>query len=95
MKINYFQLLLIMISGTAFGQTLSNAKQSSNPPTTFEICSQQVRMNEMMINDPERYANIGLRSTKPYQEHYTPHVQEKVTGIIYTIPGVFHILQTG
>lgn len=95
MKINYFQLLLIMISGTAFGQTLPNAKQSSNPPTTIELCSQQAKMNEMMVNDPVRYANIGLRSTKPYQEHYTPPVQEKVTGVVYTIPVVFHILHNG
>lgn len=95
MKINYFQLLLILISGTAFGQTLSNVKQSSNPPTAVELCSQQAKMNEMMINDPERYANIGLRSTKPHQEHYTPPVQEKVTGVVYTIPVVFHILHNG
>lgn len=91
MKNNLFQVILILICGTAFGQNLPNLKESSYP-SNVEWCSQQEKMNEMRLNHPELYANIARRSTKPYQEHYAPAVQEKVTGVVYTIPVVFHII---
>ena len=91
MKLNLFQGFLILISGVAFGQTSPIIMKSSNN-TSVEMCSQHTRTQQMQIDDPARFATIGKRSTKPYQEHYTPAVTEKVTGVIYTIPVVFHVL---
>jgi len=91
MKKTFFHAFFILLSGFAFGQQLSTSKGiTTNQP--IEYCGQDARTRQMQINDPERFATIGRRSNKPYQEHYAPAVQEKVTGIIYTIPVVFHII---
>lgn len=91
MKCKLLQITLILISGTAIGQNFSTSKHAV---TNSEVqpCSQHIRTQQMQLADPERYATIGKRSTAPYQDYYTPPVSEKITGIIYTIPVVFHVL---
>ena len=49
-------------------------------------------MEQLMQNDPERYATMVTGPVEPYQPFYMPPVTTKVTGVIYTIPVVFHII---
>lgn len=91
MKIRLFQACLILVSGTAFGQFSPLTNQAIDD-YEVEKCSQHLRTQQMQINDPARYATIGKRNDTPLQSNYVAPIQEKTTGVIYTIPVVFHIL---
>lgn len=91
MKINLFQACLILISGSVFGQINPTSNQNFSTEEV-EKCSQHLRTQEMQLHDPARFATIGKRNNAPVQEMYSPPVQTKTTGVIYTIPVVFHIL---
>lgn len=91
MKTKLIQVFLLLVSGSVYGQLNSTSKQST-PVHEVEKCSQHIKTQQMQIDDPERFATISKRHNAPFQEHYSPAVQEKVTGVIYTIPVVFHIL---
>ena len=91
MKINLLQACLILISGTVFGQSNPTLNQKSSTQEV-EKCSQHIRTQQMQLNDPARFASINTQNDAPLQEFYSPSVHEKATGVIYTIPVVFHIL---
>jgi hypothetical protein len=94
MKLKLLQVFFVLIGGALFGQTNATLKQS-NSSDEVEKCSQHIRTQQMQLNDPARFATIGKRDNSPLQQYYSPAVQEKITGVIYTIPVVFHILHNG
>ena len=94
MKIKLIQACFLLFSGAVFGQSGLKLKQSSTSHDV-EKCSQHIRTQQMQQDDPARFATIGKRNIVPQQERYSPAVQEKATGVIYTIPVVFHILHNG
>lgn len=91
MKSNLLQVILILISGSAIGQNFSASKHAATN-SDVQPCSQHIRTQQMQMEDPERFATIGKRHNAPIQEHYAPTPSLRVTGIIYTIPVVFHVL---
>ena len=91
MKTKLIQACLILISGSVYGQ-LNPAINQKNSNQEVEKCGEHFRTEQMQIDDPARFATIGKRHDAPLQEQYSPAVQEKATGVIYTIPVVFHIL---
>lgn len=94
MKIKLIQACFLLFSGAVFGQSGLTIKQTSTSHDV-EKCSQHIRTQQMRQDDPARFATIGKRNIVPQQERYSPAVQEKATGVIYTIPVVFHILHNG
>lgn len=70
----------------SMAQKITNTTQSSS--SEVEKCSQHLKMQELMIKDPARYSSIFLQEVPPVSN---PHPQH-LTGLIYTIPVVFHIL---
>ncbi|MEJ6584044.1 MAG: M43 family zinc metalloprotease [Crocinitomicaceae bacterium] len=91
MKLKLLQVFFVLIGGALFGQTNATLKQS-NSSDEVEKCSQHIRTQQMQLNDPARFATINTHNDAPLQEFYSPSVHEKATGVIYTIPVVFHIL---
>ncbi|HLP53377.1 MAG TPA: M43 family zinc metalloprotease [Fluviicola sp.] len=80
----------VLLCSQAFSQgSLSN--QTISPQQETEKCSQHIRMAEMMQHDPQRYATI-VSGPETHDLHYTPPGPEKITGLVYTIPVVFHVL---
>lgn len=89
---------LIFSAAMLYGLTsYSQVAQSNNQklaPQEVEKCSQHHRMQEMLLKDPARYATVFRETIDPKAKgHSTPTV--KSTGLIYTIPVVFHILHNG
>ena len=58
-----------------------------------EKCSQHIKHAEMMQQDPERFASMMTGPTEPLESKFKPSEgNEKLTGLIYKIPVVFHII---
>jgi len=91
MKIKLLQVCFVLCSGALFGQTTSVSKQSQSNHEV-EKCSQHIRTQQLAIDDPARFATIGKRNNAPIQDFYSAPTIEKATGLIYTIPVVFHVL---
>ncbi|TSJ45012.1 M43 family zinc metalloprotease [Fluviicola chungangensis] len=79
---------------TSFSQVTQSKPQQLVSPQEVEKCSQHHRMQEMQLHDPARYATVFRETIDPKPKgHSTPTV--KSTGLVYTIPVVFHILHNG
>ena len=91
MKRTLYVLPFLLFGGHALAQNAPIQKLTSTN-ATVEICNQHIRSAQMQIDDPARFATIDMQSHQPYQAHYVAPGPEKATGIIYTIPVVFHIL---
>lgn len=78
---------------TSYSQVAQTKQQQFVSPQTVEKCSQHHHMQEMQIKDPARYASI-FKDPLPNQstKHKPNNDSEKLTGVIYTIPVVFHII---
>jgi len=60
-----------------------------------EKCSQHVKQAEMMQNDPARFATMMMGPIPNQATKYKPTTGgEKLTGVVYKIPVVFHIIHT-
>jgi len=58
-----------------------------------EKCSQHIKQAEMMQNDPARFATMMTDPLPNQPAKYKPTTQnEKLTGLVYKIPVVFHII---
>lgn len=79
---------------TSYSQVAQPKSQQFVAPQEVEKCSQHHRMQEMQTKDPARYATVFKETIDPKAKgQSTPTV--KSTGLIYTIPVVFHILHNG
>ncbi len=78
---------------TSFSQVAQPKPQQFVSPQEVEKCSQHHKMQEMQIKDPARFATI-FKDPLPNQgtKHKPNPGTEKLTGVIYTIPVVFHII---
>lgn len=54
-------------------------------------CSHDEHMAEMQQNDPARYSTVNTAPVEPLQSKHKQNT-EKLTGVVYTIPVVFHVL---
>src|SRR5688572_27346052 len=79
---------------TSFSQGTQSKIQQLASPQEVEKCSQHHRMKEMQLNDPERFATVFRETIDPKQKGQAGSTV-KSTGLIYTIPVVFHILHNG
>lgn len=81
---------------TSFSQVTQLKPQQLASPQEVDKCSQHHRMQEMQLHDPARFATI-FKDPLPNQgtKHKPNPGTEKTTGLIYTIPVVFHILHNG
>lgn len=59
-----------------------------------DMCSQHHKMAQLMLEHPEAYAEMMTGPLEGQAEHHSSSVL-KTTGLIYTIPVVFHILHNG
>ena len=84
-----FSAALILCGYSGFAQQVASKHQSS-APREVEKCSQHHRMQEMLTQDPERYATMFQEEVK--KPKGSAESTEKLTGLIYTIPVVFHVL---
>lgn len=94
MKKQFYAIALALLPLVGFGQK-KQTETHSEQTHTIEKCSQHTRMSEMKMKDPERYATIIARQTENFEKTYSGLRAEKATGVIYTIPVVFHILHNG
>ena len=78
---------------SSYSQLAQPKSQQLVSPQQVEKCSQHHHMQQMQINDPARYASI-FKDPLPNQatKHKPNAGTEKLTGVIYTIPVVFHII---
>jgi PKD repeat protein len=79
---------------TSFSQVTSLKTQQISTPQEVEKCSQHHRMKEMELNDPARFSTVFRETINP-QPKGAANSTVKSTGLIYTIPVVFHILHNG
>ena len=78
---------------TSYSQLAQPKSQQLVSPQQVEKCSQHHHMQQMQINDPARYASIFKDPLPNQGTKYKPNAgTEKLTGVIYTIPVVFHII---
>ncbi len=78
---------------TSFSQGLQPKNQQLASPQEVEKCSQHHHMQEMQLKDPARFATIFKDPLPNQGTKFKPNTgTEKLTGVIYTIPVVFHIL---
>lgn len=84
-------LLPVLITGSLFAQ--GPPSKVSTPIGEAPKCSQHHRMQDMQAHDPERYATI-VQTQLSHDLHYAPGT-EKTTGLVYTIPVVFHVIHAG
>jgi PKD repeat protein len=63
-------------------------------PREVEKCSQHHRMQEMQQQDPARFATVFRETIDPKPKGQAASTV-KSTGLVYTIPVVFHILHNG
>lgn len=84
----------LLLGFTSFSQVTQSKNQQLVSPQEVEKCSEHHRMQEMQLKDPERFATVfrGTIDPKP-KGHANSTV--KITGLVYTIPVVFHILHNG
>ncbi len=81
---------------TSFSQVTQLKPQQLVSPQVVEKCSQHHHMQDMQIHDPARFATIFKDPLPNQGTKYKPNTgTEKLTGIVYTIPVVFHILHNG
>jgi len=85
----------LLLTGSLFVLCTSLYGQGTLPKHStaheIEYCSQHHKMAEMQQNDPERFASIMSGPVGHQDDHYQTGTT-KTTGLIYTIPVVFHIL---
>ncbi|MDF3026886.1 MAG: hypothetical protein K0S23_1193 [Fluviicola sp.] len=78
---------------TSFSQGLQPKNQQLASPQEVEKCSQHHHMQEMQLKDPARFATIFKDPLPNQGTKFKPNTgTEKLTGVIYTIPVVFHII---
>ena len=83
----------VLCGFTSFSQVAQPKHQQLSSPHEVEKCSQHHRMQEMQLNDPARYATIFKDPLPNQGSKYKPNAgTEKLTGVVYTIPVVFHII---
>ena len=94
-KLNYGEMKklicligLICSGGISFGQLSPSVVQH---PHEEERCGQHHMMQKMQLEDPVRYQSMVQESVESLKSHYSAST-EKATGVVYTIPVVFHIL---
>ncbi|AEA42628.1 M43 family zinc metalloprotease [Fluviicola taffensis] len=83
--------VVLLCGFTSFSQVTTQKAQQLVSPQEVEKCSQHHRMQEMQIKDPERFATVFRETINPKPKG-TPNSTVKTTGLIYTIPVVFHII---
>lgn len=89
-----FFSVAVLCGFTSFSQVTQLNNQQLASPQEVEKCSQHHHMQEMLLKDPARYATVFRETIDPKPKgHATPTV--KSTGLVYTIPVVFHILHNG
>ncbi len=87
--------IAVLCGFTSYSQLTQPKPQqlSSSTPHEAEKCSQHHKMQQMQMNDPARYASIFKDPLPSQGSKYKPNAgTEKLTGLIYTIPVVFHII---
>lgn len=90
-KLTVFSMTLLC-GFVSFSQVTQSKSQKLEAAPEVEKCSQHTHMEEMRIKDPARFATVFRGETNvPPSKVKTP-VTEKATGIVYTVPVVFHIL---
>lgn len=89
-KLTVFSLTLLC-GLLSFGQVAQTKLQKIGTVPETEKCSQHVKMQEMQLKDPERFATVFRETINPKPKG-SVSTTEKATGVIYTIPVVFHIL---
>ena len=90
MKIKLLTISFLMLSGTTLFAQQAFDKSNARDGENVEYCTQHKKMNELAIKDPARYqlylqeqqANAGKPNTTDSEK----------SGIVYTIPVVFHVL---
>jgi len=83
----------VLCGFTSYSQVAMQKTQQLSSPHEAEKCSQHHKMQEMQIKDPARYASIFKEPLPNQGSKYKPNAgTEKLTGVIYTIPVVFHII---
>lgn len=84
----YLSILSIGLGLTAFSQSVFKNPQTNE----IKICGQYEALQRMQQEDPARYQQyLEARALTQEETHYS---QEK-SGVVYTIPVVFHILHNG
>ncbi len=78
----------LVLTGFLFCCTLLSTAQKQLPSAEVEKCSQHLRMQELMVKDASRYSSMYLQEAPPVSNPDPQHL----TGLIYTIPVVFHVL---
>lgn len=78
---------------TSYSQGTQLKTQQLVSPQEVDKCSQHHHMQQMQMNDPARFATIFKDPLPNQSAKYKPNAgTEKTTGLIYTIPVVFHII---
>lgn len=90
MKKGLFSLALLC-GFISYSQVTPSKAQSADSPREVEKCSEHHRMHDLKLKHPERYSTV-FRETNPKSTGSQTPV--KSTGLVYTIPVVFHILHT-
>lgn len=84
--------MTLLCGFTSYSQVTQPKHQQLVSPQGVEKCSQHHHMREMELNDPARFATIFKDPLPNQGTKHKPNVTEKLTGVIYTIPVVFHII---
>lgn len=85
--------IAVLCGFTSYSQVTQSKTQQLVSHREVEKCSQHHKMQEMMIKDPARYATMFKDPLPNQKTKYKPNAgTEKLTGVIYTIPVVFHII---
>ncbi|MNK01893.1 Pregnancy-associated plasma protein-A [compost metagenome] len=93
MKKLFFSVALLC-GFTSYSQVTPSKAQSSDSPREVEKCSQHHYMQDLKLKHPERYASIFRGTDEPKSKGASSGFTVKSTGVVYTIPVVFHILHT-
>ncbi len=85
--------MTLLCGFTSYSQGIPQKSQQLVSPQAVEKCSQHHHMQQMQLNDPVRFATIFKDPLPNQSSKYKPGAgTEKLTGLIYTIPVVFHII---
>lgn len=86
--------IALLCGFTSYSQGVQPKTQQLVSPQEIDKCSQHHRMKEMQLNDPDRFATVFRETVNPLPKGSHGSIV-KSTGLIYTIPVVFHILHNG
>jgi PKD repeat protein len=86
--------MTLLCGFTSYSQGTQLKTQQLVSPQEVDKCSQHHRMKEMQLNDPDRFATVFRETINPVAKGSHGGIV-KSTGLIYTIPVVFHILHNG